>query len=143
MAEHRATAQFKRPTGLTVVIGLLAAASLQAVASTSIDPECPGMGIVPAAIEIPPPSLRIEKTDLGSAERLPVASSAPVAEAPAPTLATEVLDELLGKQAENADELVDAGDTQQPELPPSATRLPGVDDEDMPRFRRQMYRTDI
>jgi hypothetical protein len=28
-------------------------------------------------------------------------------------------------------------------VPPTATRLPGVSESDMPRFRRQMYRTDI
>ena len=38
---------------------------------------------------------------------------------------------------------VDEAETPINETPPTATRLPGVSETDQPRYRRQMYRTDI
>lgn len=141
MANGPATTRLGRITGLLTGAGLLVAASLQAFASTGIHPDCPSLGTPPEPIEIEPPSLRFEKTELGKTNPLPItAPEGSDAEAPPTLTSSDAIDKLLGK--DETEESAEPSNSR-PELPPAATRLPGVDDDELPRFRRQMFRTDI
>jgi hypothetical protein len=55
-----------------------------------------------------------------------------------------LLDEIFGEE-ETPDQALPGDEPEQKPiaLPPTATRLPGVATEELPRFRRQMYRLDI
>jgi hypothetical protein len=114
-------------------------------ASANIDPDCVS---IDDQAEISafssPPSLRLEMTehdrrDPTPAERL--ADSDSPQEPGLEAASNSLLKNLVGKEQNLTDE-VDP-EAQAPGLPPTATRLPGIADEDLPRFRRQMFRTDI
>lgn len=127
--------------------GYLAAATMlltwtPAGAATNFDPDCPSLEPDADAATLPAPALRIEMTDLVTPPPAPLARHALAPrEAPAIT-SRQTVDELL-EEAEPTAEDAEPQDFEGPALPPTATRLPGVDDEDLPRFRRQMFRTDI
>ena len=130
--------------GSTVAL-LLGAWGTSALASNGFDTHCTEADDALPAPKIPAPSLTVEVAEHG----LTIASAhmdAPAAKpsnesAVSPALA-DVTKNLstddLDKQAD-ADE--STGSNTQP--PGPALRLPGVSDENLPRFRRQMYRTDI
>lgn len=63
---------------------------------------------------------------------------------PAALTEGRLLDEIFGEE-ETPDQALPGDEPEQKPiaLPPTATRLPGVATEELPRFRRQMYRLDI
>lgn len=116
-----------------------------AFASNGFKSDCDEVNDALPAIEIPSSSLTIRVVDHGltdSAADMKDPASDPAAEkVTAPTL-TEVADVKLSDSGESisaeTDDAVPVND-----LPETALKLPGVAEEDQPRFRRQMYRTDI
>ncbi len=72
-----------------------------------------------------------------------VTDELPAPEIPAPSLTIKVADH--GPSTADADEEAGSDETANTVNVPLGTvlRLPGVSDEDLPRFRRQMFRTDI
>jgi len=124
---------------------LLSAWSASAFASNGFDTHCAEANDALPTPKIPAPSLTIEVVEHGltiaSADLDTAAAKSDSKSAVSPALAdaaeklsTDDLDEQAG-----ADE--SAGTNTQP--PGAALRLPGVSDENLPRFRRQMYRKDI
>lgn len=128
----------KNATSATGIAGLLLALlSVPALASTGVDVHCPESDKELNTVEISEPALK-------SALKIEVADN---------TVDSEdgVADEITDDPAESTKAATprlsssgnDDGSTPRDEAPPTATRLPGVSDSDLPRFRRQMYRTDI
>ncbi|MDX1480107.1 MAG: hypothetical protein R3315_00430 [Woeseiaceae bacterium] len=128
-------------------IGYIAAAaillaSIPAGAASNFDPDCPSLEPdADAAATLPAPVLRIEMTELMTPPTPLTRHALATRETPAMN-AGQAVDELLDT-AELAADDVEAADREVQSLPPTATRLPGVDAEELPRFRRQMFRTDI
>lgn len=121
---------------------LLAAWSAPLLAATGVDVECPESDpqnkLVATEVELPKitPSLKVDVADHG------VDSSADIEdEIIDPPLASPAVSQ--GDEAEESAAEVDEADAGLNETSPSATRLPGVSETEQPRFRRQMYRTDI
>lgn len=125
-------------TSATGIAGvLLAVLSVPTLASTGVDVHCPESDNDLNTVEI-------SEQALNPALKIKVADN---------TVDSEdgVADEITDDPAESAKAAAprlsssgnDDGTTPRNEAPPTATRLPGVFDSDQPRFRRQMYRTDI
>ena len=122
---------------------LLVAWCSPTLAATGVDVECPESErqnrLVATDIELPKlvlPTLKIDVADHG------VDSSADIED--------EIVDPPLTSPAVSSGEEVDEATTEVKEADatlddaaPTATRLPGVSETDQPRYRRQMYRTDI
>ncbi len=114
---------------------LFAACCAPALAANGVDATCAEASADRqlSAREIATPALTIDIVEHG------VDSTAAIDE--------DLIDSTLivpaAEAAEQDDARIDETDTPQHEIPPTATRLPGVSDSDLPRFRRQMYRTDI
>ena len=118
---------------------LLAAWTVPVFASSGHDARCPEADAdakIRAAELISPaltiPALTIEVTEHG------VDSSADIDE--------EIVDSPRLTPSADSEEVVrevDPTTAPRNETLPTATRLPGVSDSNLPRFRRQMYRTDI
>jgi hypothetical protein len=124
---------------------LLGLACSSAFASNGLTINCDEVSESLAAIQIPTPSLTIITVDYGltdSAADMKDPASDPAAEKLTSPALAEVADVNLNDSSEsssaNEDDAVPAND-----LPETALKLPGVSEEDQPRFRRQMYRTDI
>ena len=120
---------------------LLAAWCTSSIAATGVDVECPETerNSALATLDITLPALAIPSLTIDAADH-GVDSSAAIKE--------EIVDRPLASPAISAaDEEdvteVDETETANTEAAPAATRLPGVSESDQPRFRRQMYRTDI
>ena len=124
---------------------LLGAWSVSAFASNGFDTHCTEANNALPTPKIPAPSLTIEVAEHGltiaAAEMDTPAAKSDNKSAVSPALAdvtkklsADDLDEQAG-----ADE--SANTITQP--PGAGLRLPGVSDENLPRFRRQMYRKDI
>lgn len=128
-------------SGITAL--LLAAWCSPTIAATGVDVECPETErqnrLVAADIEMPQlvlPSLSIDVADHG------VDSSAAIEdEIVDPPLTSPAVSS--GDEAADSPTEVKEADATLDEVAPTATRLPGVSETDQPRFRRQMYRTDI
>ena len=111
------------------------------LASNDVTAECEAL----PAVEIPAPSLTIRRTDHGlteSAADMKDAATEPSSEeVSSPALA----DAASTKSTDSTDTEAEADENAVPvsNPPETALRLPGVSEEDQPRFRRQMYRTDI
>jgi hypothetical protein len=125
----------------TLLLGL---ACSSAFASNGFTVDCDGVNAALPAVEIPTPSLVIRTVDHGltdsAADMKDPASDPSVEKITSPALA-EVADvSLSSSESSSADEeaAVPVND-----LPETALSLPGVSEKDQPRFRRQMYRTDI
>ena len=100
----------------------------------------------PQGVEISDKSLPVELVDHGPTDsaadmKAPAADPA-VEKLTSPALAADASETTLtdgeDRSATETDAAVAADD-----LPETALRLPGVSAEELPRFRRQMYRTDI
>lgn len=137
-----------------LLAGLVATATVPTLAATGVDPECPPLRADSDSLGLVPPSLRIEVEPANPAVAVPIASPSPVvrtqdddaqAEVATTRAATtsQLLDELLRKRQAAARTENPPGEELEPGRPSTATRLPGIDDEDLPRFRRHMFRTDI
>jgi len=126
----------------TLLLGL---ACSSAFASNGFKLDCDEINAALAAVEIPTPSLAIRAVDYGltdsAAELKDPASDPSVEKITSPALA-EVADVNLNDSSESSS--AEEGDVLPANgLPETALRLPGVSEEDQPRFRRRMYRTDI
>lgn len=126
----------------TLLLGL---ACSSAFASNGFKLDCDEVNTALAAVEIPTPLLAIRAVDHGltdsAADKKDPASDPSVEKITSPTLA-EVADVSLNDSSESnsaeEDDVVPVNG-----LPETALRLPGVSEKELPRFRRQMYRTDI
>ena len=122
---------------------LLVAWCSPTLAATGVDVECPESEpqnkLVATNVEIPEleiPSLKIDVAEHG------VDSSSDIEdEISDPPLASPAVTK--GEEVDEAAEDVEDADAGVSDTPPTATRLPGVPESELPRFRRQMYRTDI
>lgn len=116
-----------------------------AFASNGFKSDCDELNDALPAVEVPTPSLTIRVVDHGltdsAADMKAPASDPAVEKVTSPALA-EVAEVKLSDSSESGsaekDDAIPAND-----LPETALRLPGVAEKDQPRFRRQMYRTDI
>lgn len=137
------------PSGNTLLCGsgitalLLAAWCSPTLAASGVDVECPESeretGLVAADLEIPElviPSLAIDVADHGIDSAASIDEE--IVDSP---LATQVISS--GDESEDSAPDIDEGDAPLDDAAPTATRLPGVSETDQPRYRRQMYRTDI
>ncbi len=128
-----------------VVALLLTLSVSSALASNEFKPECDEFSDARPDVKIPTRALTIRVTDHGlsnSAADMKDSASDPEDEkVVSPTLA-EVADVKLSDSNETSsveeDDSIPVNN-----LPETALRLPGVSAKDQPRFRRQMYRTDI
>ena len=126
----------------TLLLGL---ACSSAFASNGFKLDCDEVNETLPAVEAPTPSLVIRTVDHGltdsAADMKDPASDPGVEKISSPALA-EVTDVSLNNSSESSsadeDDAVPVND-----LPETALRLPGVSEKEQPRFRRQMYRTDI
>ena len=114
-------------------------------ASNAVRSECDDISDLPTAGSSSVSSLTIRLTDHGltdsDADMKDPASDPSVEKVKSPPLADAV-----GKKLEKeTDETTAEADVTVAvdKLPETSLRLPGVADKDLPRFRRQMYRTDI
>ena len=116
-----------------------------AFASNGFKSDCDEVNDALPAVEIPAPSLTIRVVDHGltdSAADMKDPANDPAAEKiTAPALA-EVADVNLSDSGESSSAETDVA-VPANNLPETALKLPGVAEKDQPRFRRQMYRTDI
>ena len=130
--------------GSTVAL-LLGAWSTSALASNGFDTDCTETDNALPAPQIPTPSLTVEVAEHG----LTIASAhldAPAAIPGNESVVSPALADVAKKPStDDLDKQADAdestGFNTQP--PGPALQLPGVSDANLPRFRRQMYRTDI
>ena len=132
-------------SGATVAL-LLGTWSTSALASSGFKTHCSEVTHELPAPEIPAPSLNIKLADHGLIDAT-ADMNAPASEPGNETLPSPALADIKNKSAPetaNDDNLVEDAKAV-PVSKPSETALtlPGVPEEDQPRFRRQMYRTDI
>ena len=137
----------------TAIAGLLllGAWTGPAHASSGVDSECPEVRNSLEVSQITAPALAIQVVDHAVSSSAEIdekiddtkrnANSEVVPELSAAT--RELLQEVFGDEEQEDADVIDEADSTPSELPPTATRLPGVSEEELPRFRRQMYRTDI
>ena len=124
---------------------LLGLSCATAFASNGFKSDCDEVNDALPAVEIPTPSLTIRLVDHGetdsAADMKDAASDPAIEKVTSPALA-EVADVKLNDSSESSstetDDAIPVND-----LPETALKLPGVAEKDQPRFRRQMYRTDI
>jgi hypothetical protein len=124
---------------------LLGLACSSAFASNGFTIDCDAVSESLATIEIQTPSLAIRTVDHGltdSAADMKDPASNPTSEKITSPALAEVANVGLTDSSEsspaNEDDAIPVNS-----LPETALRLPGVSEEDQPRFRRRMYRTDI
>jgi len=124
---------------------LLGVWNVNALASNGFDTHCTEASNELPAAEIPAPSLAIKVAEHGLSSAA-ADMDAPVAEPGSESVASPALAGVTTepptdeeKEPQGAKESTNTAR----ELPGTALRLPGVSDADLPRFRRQMYRTDI
>lgn len=120
-----------------------------AFANNSFKENCPEANDSPPSVEIQSPALVLRTVDLGltdsSADMKDPASEPSTAEitsSTTPALA-DVADVSLTDSNETASSVKEDDAIPSNKLPETALRLPGISEESQPRFRRQMYRTDI
>ena len=147
MKANRTPAQPLRRLALSVGAAGLCMASLQALAATGLDRDCPDEPLSDLQVDtVTDPVLRSEPAD--RRKTAPLTKSGVDSEGLTPARAVpaitsrSTLDDLLVEE-DRALDLPGDQHNRRSELPPTATRLPGVANEELPRYRRQMYRTDI
>lgn len=116
-----------------------------AIASNGFKSDCDEVNDALPAVDIPAPSLTIRVVDHGltdSAADMKDPATDPAAETIDSRALAEVADVKLNDNGESS--ATDDDDTMPiNNLPETALVLPGVSEKELPRFRRQMYRTDI
>lgn len=127
-----------------VVIVVLGAWCPAALGSSGITPHCDEMADPLPEVETPALSLTIQLAEHGPIDaesdiNEPV-SDPSNEEVPAPAL-TDSSEPAADDDSEDA--TIEESDAAPRKTPETALHLPGVSAEDQPRFRRQMYRTDI
>jgi hypothetical protein len=125
-----------------VVLGVSCSSAL---ASNGFKSDCDEVSDALPAVKIPTPSLTVRVVDHGlttSAADMKDPASDPASETIKSSALTEVADVKLN---DNGEPVATDDDDTLPvnNLPETALVLPGVSEQQLPRFRRQMYRTDI
>lgn len=136
----------KRYIGGATAALLLGLSCSSAFAADAIRSDCDKINDAPQGVEISTRSLSIKLVDHGptdsAADMKAPATDPTVEKLTSPALAADAAETTLTDREDSrstkADTTVAADD-----LPETALRLPGVSEKDLPRFRRQMYRTDI
>ncbi len=124
---------------------LLGAWSMSAVASNGFDTHC-----TEATDALPAPEISIQVLTINVVEHGLISVTAdmvaPAADSVSDAVVSPALADVTTKSSSDAADKQAGVDESAPtanELPGSALQLPGVSEADLPRFRRQMYRTDI
>lgn len=132
------------PAGAATVLLLMLPLS-SVFASNAFKPECNAFEDPPPTVEPPTPVLVMRVADHGLTD-----SSADMTDSASDPTDEKVVSPALAEVADV--NLPDSSDTSAAEeddaipatsLPETAVKLPGVSEKEQPRFRRQMYRTDI
>ncbi|MGI9201678.1 MAG: hypothetical protein ACR2QL_11505 [Woeseiaceae bacterium] len=136
----------KRYIGGATIALLFGLSCSSAIAADAIKSACDKISDAPKGVEISTQSLSIKLVDHGPTDsaadmKAPAADPA-VEKLTSPALAADTADTTLTDSKETSATESDAALTAD-ELPETALRLPGVSEKELPRFRRQMYRTDI
>lgn len=136
----------KRYIGGATAALLLGFSCTSAFAADAIKSACDKISDAPQGVEISDQSLSIKLVDHGPTDsaadmKAPAADPA-VEKLTSPALAADTADTPLIDSEETSATETDAA-VAADDLPETALRLPGVSEEELPRFRRQMYRTDI
>jgi hypothetical protein len=126
----------------TVTLLFLGFGASSAVASSGIITDSDEDTALPA-LAPSPPSLNMQMVDRGRVDDAAADMRASAVELASDKMASPTLvddNELTDDVEDNA-----ADDASSPvtDTPETALRLPGVAEQDLPHFRRQMYRTDI
>ncbi len=128
---------------VTALLLMLSVSS--ALASNEFKPECDEFTDAVPDVEISTRVLTIRVTDHGlssSAADMKDSASDPADEKVVSPALAEVVEVKLSDGSETSS--VEEDDSAPvSDLPETALKLPGVSERDQPRFRRQMYRTDI
>ncbi len=141
-------ARTDRSRGLTsAVMALMFCLSTTAgYAANSVKSDCDEISDLPAAKVGPASSLSIKLTDHGltdSASDMKDPASDPAAEKVRSPRLADAADKALDSEADDSAATDTDVTVAVDELPETSLRLPGIAEKDLPRFRRQMYRTDI
>lgn len=124
---------------------LIASLSSSALASNGFKSDCDEANDPLPSVAVPAPSLTIVLADHGltdsAADMKDPAADPGNEELSSPALAEAT----TSKSQDNSDSETETEEDAVPvsDPPETALRLPGVSEADQPRFRRQMYRTDI
>jgi hypothetical protein len=134
--------RFQAGAATALLLGLSCSA---ANASNGFRSDCDEVNDALPEVEVPTSSLTIRLVDHGetdsAADMKDPASDPAIEKVSSPALA-EVAEVNLNDSSESS--TAEADDTNPvSDLPETALKLPGVAEKDQPRFRRQMYRTDI
>lgn len=140
--EHRSN----RYIGAASAALLLSLSFTTATASNDVKPSCDEITDKAQTAELPADSLRLRLTDHGltdsSADMKSPAADPAGEKVSSPTLSADSNDSGLQDNAASSTTEAESAAAAD-DLPETALRLPGVSDKELPRFRRQMYRTDI
>ena len=130
--------------GATVAL-LLGAWSVSALASNGFDAHCAEATNELPAPEIPTPSLNIEVAEHGMTQAASDMHAPEAASRSESSVLPALADVPTKSSNDAAEEQSGADESANTAIEPSGTaiQLPGVSEADLPRFRRQMYRTDI
>lgn len=136
----------KRYIGSATAALLLALSCSSAIAADAIKSACDKISDAPQGVEISDQSLSIKLVDHGptdsAADMKAPARDPAVEELRSPALTAEAADTSLTEGEDSSAAETDAAVVAD-DLPETSLRLPGVSEKELPRFRRQMYRTDI
>ena len=125
---------------------LLGLSCSSAIASNGFKSDCDEINDALPAVEVPAPSLTIRRVDHGqtdSAADMKAPATDPAAEKVTSPALAETTDSKLADSDDTSTTETDAAAATSDDLPETALSLPGVSEKELPRFRRQMYRTDI
>ena len=115
-------------------------------ASDLIKSACGNISKAPEGVEVPAPPLTMKLAEHGLADSsadMKAPAADPAGEKlTSPTLAADATESTLVDTEDTSTVETDAAAAAD-DLPETSLRLPGVSDEELPRYRRQMYRTDI
>ena len=138
--------RWKRYIGSATAALLFGLSCTSAFAADAIKSACDKISDAPQGVEISDQSLSIKLVDHGptdsAADMKAPATDPAVEKLTSPALAADTADTTL-TDSENASGAETEAAAAADDLPETALRLPGVSEKELPRFRRQMYRTDI
>lgn len=138
--------RFPLSHGSRPLVVVMAAWALPAAAATGLDDGCPGNRSVEVH-EIALPSLQVDAADYNDTKALPAADNdiQIIAARPLGAVGNEpgLLLRDVAPEISGGDDATEVADELSGETPATATSLPGIASEDLPRFRSQMFRKDI
>lgn len=133
-------------SGATAAL-LLSLSCSSVIASDAIESDCDTVNKAPDGVELPARSLSLQLAEHGltdSAADMKAPAADPAGEKlTTPALASDTAETTLTEADDTASTTERDAAVAADDLPETSLRLPSVSDEELPRFRRQMYRTDI